>query len=220
MKLRIVLTSLALAVFAVASNAQSLQTPNAPGLLATTQARTFLDQDPSVTTARAGLEVARQEASILSQSPYEWTAKGMTQRRNVTAVGRYNEWNVGIERGMRLPAKGAADRRLGEATLDEARARYGEAVHNSARELMASWLDWLAAEQAYALAQASLVPGPSWPNNVGLKTTPKRRLQRHGPGCRHAFRVFPKTGLRCRCLSRWIKTTVSGSSGFCLKVTS
>ena len=160
MKLRTVFTSLTLAVFAVVANAQMPQMPqmpNAPGLLATTQARAFLDQDPSVATARAGLEVARQEASILGQSPYEWIARGSTQRRNVTAVGRFNEWSVGVERGLRLPGKGAADRQIGEAVLGEARARYGEAMHSSARELMASWLDWLAAEQAYALAQASLV---------------------------------------------------------------
>ena len=153
MMLRFVVASWLLAAFAV----QAVEAPVAPGLLATALARPLLDQDPGVTAARAGLEVARQEAEILTQSPYEWTAKALTQRRTVTAGGRYGEWNVGIERGLRLPAKGAADRRLGEATVDEARARYGESVHDAARELMASWLGWLAAEQAHALAQAGLI---------------------------------------------------------------
>lgn len=134
----------------------ALEPAIAPGLLASALARPLLDQDPGVAAARAGMEVARQEDGILQQSPYEWTAKALTQRRTVTAGGRYGEWNVGIERGMRLPAKGTADRRLGEATVVEARARYGESVHDAARELMAFWLDWLAAEQAHAIAQASL----------------------------------------------------------------
>ncbi len=139
-----------------ASAAQALEPPLVPGLLATALARPLLEQDPGVAAARAGMEVARQEAGILDQSPYEWTAKALTQRRTVNAGGGYGEWNIGIERGVRLPAKSAADRRLGEATVSEARARYGESVHVSARELMALWLEWLAAEQGHALAQASL----------------------------------------------------------------
>lgn len=135
---------------------QALKPAVTPGLLATALARPLLDQDPGVAAARAGLEVARQEAGILEQSPYEWTARVLTQRRTVTAGGRYGEWNVGLERGIRLPAKGAADRRIAEATLGEARARYSESLHGSARELMALWLEWLAAEQSLALAQAGL----------------------------------------------------------------
>ncbi len=152
MMIRLLLASL----MVTASAAQALEPPLVPGLLATALARPLLEQDPGVAAARAGMEVARQEAGILDQSPYEWTAKALTQRRTVTAGGRYGEWNVGLERGVRLPAKSAADRRLGEATLGEARARYGESVHDAARELMAFWLDWLAAERAHTLAQASL----------------------------------------------------------------
>ena len=152
MKVRFLIFSLMMATPAV----HALENAAAPGLLATALARPLLDQDPGVAAARAGLDVARQEAGILDQSPYEWTAKALTQRRTVAAGGRYGEWNVGIERGVRLPAKGAADRRLGEATVGEARARYGESVHDAARGLMALWLDWLAAEQAQVLAQASL----------------------------------------------------------------
>ena len=152
MLIRLIVASFIMA----ASAAQALEPAVAPGLLATASARPLLDQDPGVAAARAGLEVARQEAGILNQSPYEWTAKASNQRRTVTAGGRYNEWNVGVERGVRLPAKGEADRRLGEATLAEARARYGESVHDSARELMALWLDWLATEQAHALTLTGL----------------------------------------------------------------
>ena len=155
MMMRTLCTSLMAALFATLSAAQAPAVPLAPGLLSTATARPLLDQDPGVAAARAGLDIARQDADILGQSPYEWTAKALTQRRNVAGAGGFNEWNVGLERGVRLPAKGAADRRIGEAVLGEARARYGEAKQNAARELLTLWLDWLAADQAYAVTQAS-----------------------------------------------------------------
>src|SRR3569833_1592068 len=112
----------------------------------------LLEQHPRVAAARAGREVARQEAAILESSPYEWTAKVSTQRRALESGPRYREWNAGIERTIRLPGKAAADRNIGKATEEEAEARYGEAVHEAARELMTLWVEWLAGEREHALA--------------------------------------------------------------------
>lgn len=126
------------------------------GLMATEIARPLLEQDPAVAAARAGLDVALQEAGILDKSPYEWTARATGQQRRLESGPRYNEWNVGIERTLRLPGKAAADRNLGKATVEESQARHGEALHEAARELMASWVDWLAAERARELAENSL----------------------------------------------------------------
>ena len=127
-----------------------------PGLLPTEVARRMLEQDPAVGAGRAGLEVARQEAGILEASPYEWTPKVLAQQRNLQDGPSYFEWNAGIERTIRLPGKAAADRNLGKASLDESQARYGEALHEAARELMALWVDWLAAERARELAEINL----------------------------------------------------------------
>ena len=153
MKIRPLLASLIMGV----SSAYALQPPNVPGLLPTEIARPLLEQDPRVAAARAGLEVARQEASILDKSPYEWTAKALGQRRSLDTGPRYREWNVGIERTIRLPGKGSADRNIGKATIDESKAQYGEALHESARELVSLWLDWLAAERGRELAASNLV---------------------------------------------------------------
>ena len=139
-----------------AGSAYALLPPNVPGLLPTEIARPLLEQDPRVAAARAGLEVARQEAGILDKSPYEWTGKALGQRRSVDSGPRYREWNVGIERTIRLPGKGSADRNIGKATMEESEARYGEALHESARELVSLWVDWLAAEHGRELAAANL----------------------------------------------------------------
>ena len=140
----------------------AVQPVNPPGLLPSEIARPLLEQDPGVATARAGLEVARQEAGILDKSPYEWTTRATGQRRvqdygpNDSATGNRREWYAGIERTIRLPGKGAADRNIGKATVEESQARYGEALHEAARELLALWVDWLAAEHARELAENSL----------------------------------------------------------------
>lgn len=136
--------------------AQAMQPVNPPGLLPTGIARPLLEQDPGVAAARAGLDVAQQEAGILDQSPHEWMARTTGQQRRLENGPRYTEWNVGVERAIRLSGKAAADRKLGQASVEESRARYGEALRESARELMALWVEWLAAERAHELAQNSL----------------------------------------------------------------
>jgi len=144
------------ALLTISGTAQAVEPVNPPGLLPTGIARPLLEQDPSVAAARAGLDVALQEAGILDQSPYEWTARASGQQRRLDNGPRYNEWNVGIERAIRLSGKAAADRKLGKATVEESQARYGEALHESARELMALWVEWLAAERARELAESSV----------------------------------------------------------------
>ena len=153
MMIRLLLASLIM----VAGSAHALQPPSVPGLLPTEIARPLLEQDPRVASARAGLEVARQEASILNKSPYEWTGKALGQRRSLDTGPRYREWNVGVERTIRLPGKGSADRNIGRATIEESEARYGEALHESARELVSLWVDWLAAERGRELAASNFV---------------------------------------------------------------
>jgi cobalt-zinc-cadmium efflux system outer membrane protein len=138
------------------ATAQAMEPVNPPGLLPAEIARPLLEQDPGVAAARAGLHVALQEAGILDKSPYEWTARASGQQRKLDNGPRYNEWNVGIERAIRLSGKAAADRKLGKASIEASQARYGEALHESARELMALWVDWLVAERARELAESSV----------------------------------------------------------------
>ena len=152
MTIRLLLISL----LTLTGTAQAMQPLNPTGLLPTPIARRLLEQDPRVTLARAGLEVAQQEAGILNQSPYEWTPRITAQRRTLDRGPDYNEWNAGIERTIRLPGKAAADRSIGKATIEESQAAYGEALHEAARELMALWVDSVVAERARELAANNL----------------------------------------------------------------
>ena len=153
MKIRFFLTTLVM----VTGSAFALQPANVTGLLPTEIARPLLELDPRVAAARAGLEVAKQESNILDKSPYEWTGKALGQRRSLDSGPRYGEWNVVMERTIRLPGKALADRDIGKATMEESEARYGEAVHESARELVSLWVDWLAADRGRELAAGNLL---------------------------------------------------------------
>ena len=151
-----IIRTLLIGLLTLSGNVHAAQPVNPPGLLPSEIAGPLLEQDPGVATARAGLEVARQEAAILDKSPYEWTARATGQQRRLDSGPRYNEWNIGVERTIRLPGKAAADRRIGKATVEESKARNGEALLQAARELMALWVDWLAAERARELAANNL----------------------------------------------------------------
>lgn len=143
---------LLISLLTLTGTTQAMESVNPPGLLPTAIARRLLEQDPGIAAARAGLEVAQQEAGILDKSPYEWTTKVTGQQRTLDSGPRYHEWNAGIERTIRLPGKASADRNIGKATVEEAEARYGDALRKAAHELLTLWLDWLTAERAYELA--------------------------------------------------------------------
>jgi len=126
-----------------------------PGMPDTALIRDLLNKDPAVAAAIANLRVARSAAGILEDSPYEWTPSVSAQRRNVNTGEHYNEWNIGVDRGIRLPGKATADRDLAGGVLGEARAKYRAEIHSSATELMTLWIDWLQAEAANRLAQTN-----------------------------------------------------------------
>lgn len=141
---------------AAPTDAEQLFAPLTPeGLLPTAVAQPLLDRYPAVMAARAGMTVAERQADILHSSPYEWTPRITSQRRNIKDGPDHREWNAGIGRTLRLPNKAAADDRIGEATIQEGQARYGEARHEAARTLLKYWLDWQVAAQAAQLAAQS-----------------------------------------------------------------
>ena len=113
----------------------------------------LLNADPRVASARSSMDAAMLEAGIIRRSPYEWTATAIGQQRRTDAGPNYNEWNVGIERTVRLPGKASADQDISSATLRLADATYGEVRHEAARELMTLWLG---SEHALTIANKGL----------------------------------------------------------------
>lgn len=140
----------------VSSAVQAVPTAATPGLLPTAVVRPILTSDPRVVSGRAGFAAAQEDWNILSSSPFEWTARATAQRRKLEQGPTSREWNVGVERTIRLPGKANADRRIGKFTIDEGEARYGKAKRQTALELLGLWLDWTNAEQTAELASTQL----------------------------------------------------------------
>lgn len=120
-------------------------------LPSTEQAIAAIEQDPSVNQARHAVQAATHSAAMLVASPYEWTAGATAQRRRIDGGGTSDEWNLQLERILRIGGKAGIDRDLGDAGLQQAKAQLGAARNESARQLLDLWLDWLTARQAKEL---------------------------------------------------------------------
>lgn len=128
--------------------------PTPPDLPATAIARQVLDADARIANARTALEAARIEGRITAQSPYEFNARLARQQRKIQNGPDYGEWSAALERPIRWPGKAALDQKLGELTVAEAEARYGDALHQASRDLLSLWLDWAGAAHANRIVTA------------------------------------------------------------------
>ena len=128
--------------------------PTPPDLPPTALARQILNQDPHVLTARAEYAMTTTEAQHLKASNYEWSTRLSGQQRRYQVGDNSTEWNVELQRPIRLPNKAAIDQQIGVASLAMAEAGIGEATHEAARSLVSLWLDWLGATARLQVLQA------------------------------------------------------------------
>lgn len=144
------LVVLCLAAFTIPAYAQLA--PRTPaGLPPTELAQTWLQQDPGVQEATAGLEAAARTAGMLRVSPNEWNVRLSSQRRSYASGPDSDEWAAQLERTLRLPNKRSLDHRLAGAENELAQARYGEAMHEAARDLVEVYTQWAGAVRAREL---------------------------------------------------------------------
>ncbi|MFP5344164.1 MAG: TolC family protein [Gammaproteobacteria bacterium] len=98
---------------------------------------------PQVKAAEAGIGLEQANARRLNAGPYEFNAKLGARQRNVDNEGNFNEWEAGLERGLRLPGKARIDQQLGAQGVRQARLALGDALHESGRGLLRYWFTWL-----------------------------------------------------------------------------
>ena len=100
---------------------------------------------PAVAQARGDLAAQTYRSEGLQRGSAEWSVTAdMLQRRIDAPQARYAEWGLAVSRPVRMPARAEADRTFGEARRAHAEAGLGEALHESGRQLLALWFDWLA----------------------------------------------------------------------------
>ncbi|ANQ83360.1 hypothetical protein dqs_0283 [Azoarcus olearius] len=111
-----------------------------------------IEAAPEVRAAEALREGGEAERRQLAAGPYEWTLNADYGRRRTREAGvtaRTGEWEVALERPLRLPGKAGLDERLGDLKVKAAELGLADARHETARALLAAWYDWLR-EQAGA----------------------------------------------------------------------
>ena len=119
----------------------------------------ILDTHPMVLEAEAKLNAAEADARRMRAGEHEFVLEGEYVRRDVGAgeiVGRgnYNEWNIGVSRAIRLPAKARADRTTGQLGVDVAEYARDDARHQTALLFKDQWLDWLEATALLRIDEA------------------------------------------------------------------
>lgn len=115
--------------------------PDLPPLKSVAKA---LEHTPMVRAARAGIGVEEANRDKLRAGSYETSIRMGTQQRRVNSPSeRFTEWDVGLERAVRLPGKVYIDGALGEHGVVQSRFAYGDALHESGRVLLKAWFTWL-----------------------------------------------------------------------------
>ncbi|MFC2952684.1 TolC family protein [Marinicaulis aureus] len=116
-----------------------------------------VDASPMVMAAKADLDRAHATAKRLRVGEYEVVVSGTGGRRTVDdpAFGEseYTEWNAGLSRTVRLPAKRRADKDLASLEVEKTEAAYENTRKDALLEFVALWTDWRAATEASLTAR-------------------------------------------------------------------
>lgn len=129
-------------LLAVAAAPVSAQEP--PGYLAlppTPVVEQVLAAYPPVKAARDQVRFELANARRLQAGPYEFALRGAYMSHDLP-MGRFPEWELGLERPIRLPNKGRADEAIGDQNVVLARRVAYSAWCDGARQLLRLWFAW------------------------------------------------------------------------------
>ena len=101
-----------------------------------------LKNSPDVLAAQAGIQVGEATSRRLQAGEHEFSMRVTGQRRTVNPSERFREWDVGVERPIRLPGKAAIDDKLGQTEVTRSHTMYGDALHEAGRSLLKGWFAW------------------------------------------------------------------------------
>ncbi len=141
----------------------------APPLPAAELLARAVDTAPATRAARARLSQARAEARLSALGPYDWTVSGAGVRREIEGEGRFNEWDVALERPVRLPGKAAIDRELGRLMVRRAAAELQSVERDARLQILDAWFSCVNAAERAVLLEQDRVLMQSVADAVGLR---------------------------------------------------
>uniref|UniRef100_E6PLX5 Putative Integral outer membrane protein TolC,efflux pump component n=1 Tax=mine drainage metagenome TaxID=410659 RepID=E6PLX5_9ZZZZ len=119
----------------------------------------LLADTPLLHVAQAMQQAALQNGQVLRSGTQEFTGQAQVQQRRIDAPpdnGNYAEWQVLINRQIRLPSQAQADNRMADALTTSANAGLIGARQQLLTDVLAAWFAAQRAQAEAALAQQNL----------------------------------------------------------------
>lgn len=116
-------------------------------------AKAAIDAHPRVERARGEQAAALARAGGRKRGAHDWIAGGQWQERDISNEGRFNEWELSLQRAVRLPGKAALDRRMADIETAVGADTLADARHVAAIGLLEAWVEWLTASELDTLAR-------------------------------------------------------------------
>ncbi len=124
---------------------------NRPDLPPPAQVMKALDEHLLVLNAENALIQEQANQRKWNSGPYEFNLRAGSAQRNIANTGqKLKEWDVALERPLRLFNKISLDEEIGAAGVQRAGYALGDAHHEAGRLLLKLWFNWQR-EQATAL---------------------------------------------------------------------
>lgn len=104
-----------------------------------------LDEHILVLNAQAGMQIEQSEQRRRDTGEYEFTLHGATYRDRLlegSVQNDYRDWEIAIERPLRLPNKVWIDSDIGAAAVARGQHALGDARHEASRQLLRLWFAW------------------------------------------------------------------------------
>lgn len=134
--------SLVLAI-TLSLSAAAVLAAETPDLPPHAQVDAALDSHINVLNAATGIKIEQVNQRKWHSGNYEFSVRAGTSRRKIGAPDQsLNEWDVSIERPVRLPNKMLLDGDIGDEGINRAEQALGDAHHEAGRTLLHLWFNW------------------------------------------------------------------------------
>ncbi|MEQ1527638.1 MAG: TolC family protein, partial [Gallionella sp.] len=127
---------------------------NRSDLPMTAQIDSALSQHLLVLNATNELKIEQSNQRKWNSGSYEFNVRAGTGQRSVASTGeKLKEWDIGLERPLRLLNKVGIDEDIGVASVARAEYALGDARHEASRTLLQMWFAWQREQAQVALWQ-------------------------------------------------------------------
>jgi outer membrane protein TolC len=131
-------------IFSLCAGQAFADDSNHPDLPPLSQVADALGKHINVLTAETGMKIEQLNQRKLKSGNYEFNLRaGAGKRKIAFPDDNLKEWDVAIERPLRLPNKMLIDGDLGDEGINRAEQALGDAYHETGRTLLHLWFNWL-----------------------------------------------------------------------------